>query len=104
MDSLEAVDRLESLPKTGKRTPNLGERMLARVREFVASGAVAEATALRNSPRNLALEELTRIHGVGAATAQAWFHDHWETTETTSTSKLKFDDAPDIVFGGKISY
>ena len=75
VDSLEAVDRLESLPRTGKRTPNLGERMLARVREFVASGAVAEAAALRSSPRNLALEELTRIHGVGAATAQAWFHE-----------------------------
>ena len=43
----------------------------AEVREFVESGTVAEADALRASPRSTALTELVRIHGVGSATAAA---------------------------------
>ena len=42
------------------------------VRELVTQGSLPQAQLAAADPKTQALKELTRLHGVGAATAAAW--------------------------------
>ena len=54
------------------RPAGVGPAILARAREFVLTGAIADLTALRADPRVVSHRELARVLGVGPATIAKW--------------------------------
>jgi DNA polymerase/3'-5' exonuclease PolX len=53
--------------------PGIGKTMVAKIREFTSTGHIVELDDLRKSPRVRAFVILSKILGVGPATAQKWY-------------------------------
>ena len=66
----------QALPSPGRqlplRGPSTSPSVLREVRELVTQGSLPQAQLAAADPKTQALKELTRLHGVGAATAAAW--------------------------------
>ena len=69
-----SVGRLNDVPKFGKKGVD-------KARELLASGRLQRLEMLKESERVQAIEALTKVHGVGAATAKEWYARGYRTIE-----------------------
>lgn len=63
-------DNLEEFAR--KKIPGVGKGIMAKIREFISTGEIAELINLRKSPRIRAYREFSGILGVGPSTIEKW--------------------------------